>query len=201
MSMLTPRGMGGQYKITGKLYPRMTQRRRRMPVVIAIVVGLVVLATAGWGVHHFTSDDKGTTAAACPTAPPSVPVTPVAQFPEPKTITVNVYNATKISGLAKKVGDALKLRGFVIGKVANDPLDATIPATAEIRHGFPGGTPAKVVAAHVAGSTDKADQRTDASVDLVIGDGWKDLSTPDQVMTILSPPPPAPAPSASPTSC
>ena len=169
-----------------------------MPVVIAIMVGLVVLATAGWGVYHFTSDDdKGTKAAACQTAPPVAPVTPVAQFPEPKTITVNVYNATKTSGLAKKVGDALKLRGFVIGKVANDPLDQTIPAPAEIRHGFPGGTPAKVVAAHVAGSTDKEDQRTDASVDLVIGDGWKDLSTPEQVTTILSPPPP-PAPSPAP---
>lgn len=194
MSMLTPRGMGGQYKITGKLYPRMTRRRRRMPVVIAIVVGLVVLATAGWGVYHFTSDDKDAKAAACPSptasAPPSAP--PEA-LPEPKTITVNVYNATKRTGLAKTVSDALKVRGFTIGKVTNDPLNQPIAATAEIRHGFPGATPAKVVAAQVAASTDKEDQRTDGSVDLVIGDGWTDLATPEQAAAILAPPPPPPA--------
>nr|WP_237535994.1 LytR C-terminal domain-containing protein [Streptomyces sp. SID3343] len=199
MSMLTPRGMGGQYKITGKLYPRMTRRRRRMPVVIAIVVGLVVLATAGWGVYHFTSDEKDAKAAACPTAPPVAPPTTAAPLPEAATITVNVYNATKRAGLAKSVSETLKTRGFVIGKVTNDPLNQPIAASAEIRHGFPGATPAKVVAAQVAGSTDKEDQRTDGSVDLVIGDGWKDLSTPEAVAAILSPPPPPPAPSTAPT--
>ncbi|MET7300238.1 LytR C-terminal domain-containing protein [Embleya sp. NPDC005575] len=196
--MLTPRGMGGQYKITGKLYPRMTRRRRRMPVVIAIVVGLVVLATAGWGVYHFTSDDGGDKAAACPSPTASAsPATPPVALPEPKTITVNVYNATKRTGLAKTVGDALKARGFLIGKVTNDPLNQPIAATAEIRHGFPGTTPAKVVAAQVAASTGKEDQRTDGSVDLVIGDGWTDLATPEQAAAILSPPPP-PAPSRPP---
>jgi LytR cell envelope-related transcriptional attenuator len=199
MSMLTPRGMGGQYKITGKLYPRMTRRRRRTPVVIAIMVGLAVLATAGWGVYHFTSDDQGTKAAICPTAPPVAPPTTTPALPEPSTITVNVYNATKRSGLAKSVSDALKTRGFVIGKVTNDPLNQTIAASAEIRHGFPGATPSKVVAAHVAGSTDKEDQRTDGTVDLVIGEAWKDLSTPEAVTAILSPPPPPPPASVAPT--
>ncbi|MFI1382904.1 LytR C-terminal domain-containing protein [Embleya sp. NPDC020886] len=198
MSMLTPRGMGGQYKITGKLYPRMTRRRRRMPVVIAIVVGLVVLATAGWGVYHFTSDDSGDKAAACASPTASTPPdAPPAALPEPKTITVNVYNATKRAGLAKTVSEALKARGFVIGKVTNDPLNQPVAATAEIRHGFPGTTPAKVVAAQVAASTVKEDQRTDGSVDLVIGDGWTDLAAPEQVAAILSPPPP-PAPSRPP---
>ncbi|MGC0422247.1 LytR C-terminal domain-containing protein [Embleya sp. AB8] len=192
MSMLTPRGMGGQYKITGKLYPRMTRRRRRAPVVIAIVVGLVVLATAGWGVYHFTSDN-GSKAAACPSPSASAPpATPAAPLPEPKTITLNVYNATKRTGLAKTVADALKARGFTIGKITNDPLNQQIPATAEIRHGFPGSTPAKVVAAQVAASTEKEDQRTDASVDLVIGEAWTDLATPEAVAAILSPPPPPP---------
>ncbi|MYS85202.1 LytR family transcriptional regulator [Streptomyces sp. SID5474] len=198
MSMLTPRGMGGQYKITGKLYPRMTRRRRRMPVVIAIVVGLVVLATAGWGVYHFTSDDSGDKAAACPS--PTASAAPAASptaLPEPKAITVNVYNATKRTGLAKTVSDALKARGFTIGKVTNDPLNQPVAATAEIRHGFPGATPAKVVAAQVAASTDKEDQRTDGTVDLVIGDGWTDLAAPEQAAAILSPPPP-PAPSVAP---
>ncbi|WP_406284909.1 LytR C-terminal domain-containing protein [Embleya sp. NBC_00896] len=163
-----------------------------MPIVIAIVVGLVVLATAGWGVYHFTSDE-GTKAVACPSPTASAPVAaPAAQLPEPATITLNVYNATKRTGLAKTVADALKARGFTIGKVANDPLNQPIAATAEIRHGFPGSTPSKVVAAQVAGSTNKEDQRTDSTVDLVIGDAWTDLATPEQVTAILSPPPPPP---------
>jgi hypothetical protein len=201
MSMLTPRGMGGQYKITGKTYPRMTQRRRIVPIVLASLTALVVTAGGAWGVYHFTADDDSTTAAACASASPT-PTTPPVVLPDAKTITVNVYNATKKQGLAKNVADALKARGFVVGKVTNDPLQEAdksrvVPGPAEIRHGFPGKDQAKVVGAQVPAPPPAAvveDARTDTTVDLVIGDGFQALGTPEQAAQQLLPPPPPPAP-------
>ncbi|NUU22988.1 MAG: LytR C-terminal domain-containing protein, partial [Streptomycetaceae bacterium] len=173
MSMLTPRGMRGQYKITGKLYPRMTRRRRKWPIIVACLVALAVLSTGGWAVYHFTSDDKKNSATGTdctpkpsgspsPGAPNTQPVAqsgpqaqPPANLPAADTITVNVYNATNRTGLAKTVADALKARGFVIGKVANDPLKApntpNMPGLGQIRAGVPGKTPSTVVGAHAPG--------------------------------------------------
>ena len=48
MSMLTPPGMGGQYRITGDKYPRMRRRRRGRLVVLTIACA-AVLGGAGWG--------------------------------------------------------------------------------------------------------------------------------------------------------
>src|SRR3712207_8090848 len=42
-----------------------------------------------------------------------------AEPPEPGRITVNVFNATPRSGLAKQTADELKKRGFKIGDVGN----------------------------------------------------------------------------------
>src|SRR5690606_1670617 len=49
MSMLTPPGMGGQYRITGDRYPRMRRPRRRGRLVALTVVSVAVLGVGGWG--------------------------------------------------------------------------------------------------------------------------------------------------------
>ncbi|WP_165984229.1 LytR C-terminal domain-containing protein [Streptomyces sp. YIM 98790] len=137
MSMLTPPGMGGKYRITGNRYPRMVQPKRRGRKVLAVFGTLVVLAGLGFGTLQLTGilgfGDSGKPAEAgerdgngspgntsCPAgqddAKPAAP-------PEPETITVNVYNATTRSGLAQSTADALAERGFVIGVVDNAPAD------------------------------------------------------------------------------
>ncbi|NUP31166.1 MAG: LytR C-terminal domain-containing protein [Streptomycetaceae bacterium] len=204
MSMLTPRGMRGQYKITGKIYPRMTRRRRKWPVVVACLVALTVLSTGAFAVYHFTKDDSSSNAAAgCPSKSPSASGTPaapaaqpvsLADLPAPSAITVNVYNATQRQGLAKGVADELKKRGFVIGKVTNDPLKQQITGSGQLRAGVPGKGPSTVVAAHLAGTQAVEDARTDGSVDLVLGEGFQTLATPEAAAAALAPPP---APAAS----
>ncbi|WTW95942.1 LytR C-terminal domain-containing protein [Streptomycetaceae bacterium NBC_01309] len=223
MSMLTPRGMRGQYKITGKLYPRMTRRRRKWPIIVACLVALAVLSTGAWAVYHYTADDKNNSAGKqCtpqPTGSPAPPDTqPVAQtgaqpgtppgapgnLPAANTITVNVYNATDRTGLAKTVADELKARGFVVGKVANDPLrqpkSPAMPGAGQIRAGVPGKTPSSVVGAHAAGMQPVEDARTDASVDIVLGETFQALAAPDVAAAALAPPAPAPS-SAAPADC
>ncbi|HSA53472.1 MAG TPA: LytR C-terminal domain-containing protein [Yinghuangia sp.] len=208
MSMLTPRGMRGQYKITGKLYPRMTRRRRKWPIVVACLVALAVLSTGAWAFYHYSQDDTKTAAGSPTCTPnpsggpssgaPAAPVTqPVAQsnlpadLPAANTVTVNVYNATDRAGLAAGVAGELKARGFIVGTVANDPLRAkgapSMPGPGELRAGVPGKTPALVVAAHASGFQPREDARTDASVDLVLGETFQALATPEAAAAALAP--------------
>ena len=49
MSMLTPQGMGGQYRIKGNKYPRMRRRRRRGRLAVLAVASIGALGLVGWG--------------------------------------------------------------------------------------------------------------------------------------------------------
>lgn len=147
MSMLTPPGMGGQYRITGDKYPRLRRPRRRRRLVLAVVASTAALGLVGWGtlqlIDVFTGDEDQA-AAAGPKADCATRVSPspkasgsagksgkadkgkadkpgasVNGFPAPGKITVNVLNATPRAGLAKDTADELKKRGFRIGSVGN----------------------------------------------------------------------------------
>jgi hypothetical protein len=77
MSMLTPPGMGGKYRITGDKYPRMRPPRRRGRLATLSVAGVAVLGLLGWGtwqlVDVFTGGDEASAAgpAAAPRPTPS----------------------------------------------------------------------------------------------------------------------------------
>ena len=107
--------------------------------------------------------------------------------PKPKTITVNVYNSTTRSGLARKTADLLHDRGFIIGNVTNDHAPKPVVGIAEVRYGPKGVAAAHVVAAQVVGAKLVEDKRTSADVDLAVGAKYKKLATPAQVKAALSP--------------
>ena len=89
-----------------------------------------------------------------------------AALPNPRTVKVNVYNATKHRGLARSTSVELAARGFAIGTVANDPLNKLIVGTAEIRYGSKGASQARCrgragrVADHGARQADDASPST-----------------------------------------
>jgi hypothetical protein len=208
MSMLTPPGMGGQYRITGKKYPRMRRPRRHGRLVALVVACAAALAVIGWGtlqlIDIFTGGKKASAAdssahCATGTAAQSSPSPGTAQaLPKPAQITVNVLNATPRSGLAKQTADELKKRGFRIGRVDNatKEYDKKVkgvgvvlgPAAAK-------DTALPVVATQLTG----AEQRTEAGrkggdVDLILGDGFKNLNSAqaaDKALTALRHPAPA----------
>jgi hypothetical protein len=168
------------------LSPTGTGRRSPLPWILAILVALVLGALGGW---WFAGQSDSSGAGAGPTTSPSC--TPRATgahaaLPAPATITVNVFNATTRTGLARDTSRELTRRGFKTGQIANDPLHKIIPVSAEIRYGPAGAQQAKVVAAQVPRPRLVEDKRKNAVVDLVLGEGYTALSTPAQVKAQLS---------------
>ncbi|MEU9474197.1 LytR C-terminal domain-containing protein [Streptomyces sp. NPDC048191] len=205
MSMLTPPGMGGQYRITGDKYPRMRPPRRRARLVAAVVASVAVLGLIGWGtlqlIDVFTGGAKKSTTASSKTDchPKVDTASQVKALPKPGQITVNVYNATARTGLAKDTADELKKRGFKIGDVGNAPgqFDKKVksagvllgPAAAR-------NSSLPVLATQLASAEQRTDTRKGTDVDLILGDAFKGLAQPaaaDQALTRLT----APAPTAS----
>jgi hypothetical protein len=103
-----------------------------------------------------------------------VPIPPRLK-PIPSEVTVNVYNTTFHTGLAKVVADQLVDRGFRTKDVANDPLGTMQSGTAVIRYGAEGDLAAALLLGHVPGAKLVRDERPGTSVDLVVGNAWTDL--------------------------
>lgn len=192
--MLTPPGMGGKYKVTGKSYPRLRQPRRgRRRLLITVTTGAVT-AVLAWGTVQLVDIFGGgqpaaasaqSTHRACP-QPGNTAGTPGAtaakvHFPKPGAVTVNVYNATTRGGLAQKTADELKKRGFKIGKVDNAPAkyDKKVKETALLISAQGGEGAASVVGTQIAGARSQAgagESGKHDTVDLMIGNGFTKLT-------------------------
>jgi hypothetical protein len=101
--------------------------------------------------------------------------------PIPSEVTVNVYNTTYKTGLAKTVADAVKGRGFKVKEVSNDPLRSMQMGTAVIRYGEEGDLAAALLKGHVPDAQLVKDGRLGAGVDLVIGNAFTELTPVSQV--------------------
>jgi len=196
------------------------RRSSAVPVVLAVVAALAIGLVGGWwfaGRGQGTTTASSTSTSTChssgstasahasstgsrkPTGKPTK--APAAALPLPRTITVNVYNATTRTGLALSTSLELAARGFKTGSVANDPAKKIIAASAEVRYGPSGAVAAKVVAAQVVGAVMVPDHRKDASVDFVLGDGYVALASPQQAAAALATITAVPTPSATSTEC
>ena len=187
MSMLTPTGMGGR--------ARARRRHRRRGRALTGLLALALVGGSGYGawlsgwldpVAALAGAGEVSTATC---TPPWPPLTQAPALP-PSAVTVNVFNATGRMGLAAEVATELRARGFVVAAVSNDPLTRTVLGAAELRHSVPGDAAARTVAAQVQGATVALDQRTDPSVDLVMGTAYLGLVTPEEALVRLNPPPP-----------
>ncbi|MFI8888764.1 LytR C-terminal domain-containing protein [Streptomyces paradoxus] len=199
--------MGRKYRIKGNKYPRMRRPRRRGRLVVLTVASVVVLGVGGWGtlqlIDVFTGGGRKASAAGdgtdCGNTTKASPSPSAKPLPKPRTITVNVLNATTRAGLAKKTADELKKRGFKIGDVGNatKQYDKKVkgtglllgPATAL-------DTSLPVLGTQLPGAERRTEAaREGAAVDLVIGDGFKALAKKpdaDRALTELARPEPAP---------
>ncbi|NLU75652.1 LytR C-terminal domain-containing protein [Streptomyces sp. HNM0575] len=199
MSMLTPPGMGGKYRITGNRYPRMRRPRNRRRIVLASTAAVAALSVGGWGTLQLIdifsggssanaagSSAKGKGGTDCATDAKSGTRGgentggKSRELPEPGSIKVNVLNATDRSGLAKSIADKLKKRGFKIGDVANAPdeFDKKVE-NAGVLLGAPGkegDTRLKVLGTHFTDVDTRFDDRKGDDVDFIIGKAYDKLA-------------------------
>ncbi|WP_329265521.1 LytR C-terminal domain-containing protein [Streptomyces pseudovenezuelae] len=205
MSMLTPPGMGGKYRITGDKYPRMRRSRRRGRLVLGVVASVAALSLVGWGtlqlIDVFTGGGDQASAAGsrtnCTTKAGASPSPSAAPLPRPGQITVNVLNATARGGLAKKTADELKKRGFKIGDVGNATAtyDKKVKGTGILLGPSTAlKTSLPVLGTQLVSAETRTDTRKGTEVDLIIGNGFKSLNSKaaaDKALTALSAPAPA----------
>jgi hypothetical protein len=151
------------------------RRRRRavitLSIVIALLVGTVAYAASyvqGW---VGTPAPKAVVTATCSAVPALTP----------RDVTINVYNASGRTGLAATVARSLEIRGFRVATVDNDPLGKTILTVGEIRTGESGLAAAIFTAKRMPGAKVLQDDRMDASVDIVLGKGFRALKVPHTV--------------------
>ncbi|MFE1250680.1 LytR C-terminal domain-containing protein [Streptomyces sp. NPDC058735] len=199
--------MGGKYRITGNKYPRMRRPRRHGRLVVLAAASVLALGVAGWGtlqlVDVFTGGESKASAAGGKECAPRTKASPspsARPVPEPRAITVNVLNATTRSGLAKKTADELKKRGFKIGDVGNATKEYDKKVKGPGLLLGPGAaldTTLPVLGTQLPGAERRTEAtRKGAAVDLVIGDGFKDLAKKpdaDRALTRLAQPEPTPA--------
>jgi hypothetical protein len=177
--------------------PFRNRTRRRRKTVGASLSGLLVLGIGAYGlVSLVTAPEQGGAQSACKAgaagqafvAPQErgalqAPVIATGA-PAPK-FTLNVYNATNRHGLAAGTAEQLKQRGFFIGQVTNDPLKINVTASAQVRGSKANEDALRIVAAEVPGAQIQTDNRTDPSVDLVLGAGFTALASTQQVDAAL----------------
>ena len=151
---------------------RRHRRNRRTAILLVILVALLAGAFY-YAAQYFNRPSTPAASSGCPTGEftAGAESAPLAAH----QVTVNVYNATNRAGLAAATAKDVKARGFVIGQVANDPLKKKIEAPAEIRFGPNGKAGSELVAKLVEGAVPTQDTRPDATVDLIIGNGFKAL--------------------------
>lgn len=142
-------------------------RRRRERRALALILGALVVV--GVGVTYAAAYVAGIAPGSQPEAPPaSCQVTVPA--PPQSTFTLNVYNASKDQGVAKRTAAALRTRDFSVGSVSNDPYGEKLDDVGELRFGAAGAAYAKqYVLPLFSGARLQQDGRTGTSVDVVLG--------------------------------
>ena len=171
------------------------RRRRRRAAITLTLVALMLLGTFTYAAAYFQgwvgtrSVPKPVASAACQPGGPVKALTP-------STVTLNVFNSTNRVGLAASVAKSLRTLGFKVVNVTNDPLGKPISDVGEIRYGPAGTAAAAFARTRLSGAKLVLDNRTDPSVDLVLGTKFTALTVPPKVAP-ATPGKPTPSPSPS----
>lgn len=158
--------------------PRPHSRIRwRTPITMMALLGLLV-GGAWWGWNSLVNSS-------------AEPTCVEQKLPNnrlvPKQVVVNVYNGGAKAGTAAAVAELLKKRGFHINKIANEPKGDKIDVVAV--RGATDNAPEVVL---VAGQLRQkalieSDNRTDHTVDLVVGAGYTSIK-PKGLASVKVPP-------------
>ncbi|MGG5752695.1 LytR C-terminal domain-containing protein [Zafaria sp. Z1313] len=154
--------------------------RLRRAIVLVLLLGLIAAAVV---TAYLVSTRQLVIPWLEPEAPPSSapagpePACPVDVYAylDPATVRVNVYNATKISGLARAASNQLRQRGFQIGEVGNKSLSDP-GVVAAVVAGPRGREQALTLQRHLSETEFVKDgERGGTTIDLVLGQDYDGL--------------------------
>lgn len=167
--------------------------RRRLPALV-MLTALAGAVTAVWG-HVLHEEATAARRPSCPPPPASANLTPVpykalrGETPlPPSQVAVLVRNSTTTGGLAARVAARLELLGFAeAAPPDNDPVYPTgeLRCTGQIRFGPDGRSAARTLNLVAPCARLVRDDRTDNTVDLVLGTSFTALSPTDEVRDVL----------------
>jgi hypothetical protein len=147
---------------------RVWRRHRLRQIMLFVTVPGVLLGTA--------SITAAYSSGWMTPAPPKAACQPtVVPAPARGSFTVNVMNATGVSGTAAKVAAGLGKRKFSVGGISNAPDSWYVTPSAVVHHGPKGLDQALLVASQIPGAKLFEDTRTTRTVDVVVGLGFKGL--------------------------
>ncbi|MGB3257473.1 MAG: LytR C-terminal domain-containing protein [Ornithinimicrobium sp.] len=161
------------YVRTGGMSTAARRRRRTTALVLTGLTALLLIVLA-YAIAYYQgwvggADEGSTDSGEVTTSAPAI---------QPSEVTVNVYNAKGEPGLAGRIAGELEERTFDVASIDNDPEQASIEESANIRHGPDGLEAAELLQESVPGSTLVPDERESATIDLVLGDGFEELGDP-----------------------
>jgi hypothetical protein len=184
-----------------------SRRRRSRPIwltIVLVIVGMAVLFGVGFGIatllkggdgslppEESIEDASGVTAEPLPCE--TILITPAEVLPRTARVTVNVFNSTPTAGLAAETAQILTARGFVLNKIANDPLGEVLPGVGEIRYGAKGAPGAQLLTYYFPGAVLVDDGRNGKRVDVSLGRGFVEIPSDAEVAAALAAPSPSPS--------
>jgi hypothetical protein len=146
-------------------------------IVLVLLVGVIIAGVVGaWAVMNGVIRFPFAVAS---TAPATLCPTTVFDYTPNNKVNVNVFNAAGKEGLAKNVADQLKARGYNVGSVGNNTTSYN--GAAIVVSGSSGQAAAFNIQRNIAGTDYFRDQRTDASVDIILAPGFSALVAPELV--------------------
>ena len=160
---------------------RRRRRRERQAVVFgSLITGLAVIGLGAAASYTgaldlpFLERDFASPAPEAVGATAVVPCPPEGALPVAYSeVQVDVLNGAGVVGLAGQTADQLTGRGFAV--LTTDNYPTTVPGTGQLLFGASGVVAAHTLAAHLVDPVLVLDLREDASVDLVLGEGFDTL--------------------------
>jgi hypothetical protein len=151
--------------------------RRPLPALISLLALLLLTAIVWWRVLHRDDSSAKQTAKACPSATVTAPAPTV--LPAPRSIDVEVLNATDRRGIATAARSAFIASGFKSPRMAgNLKVKRPITTSGQIRYSPAEKSAATLVSYYLPGSRLVATRTTQKRVVVVLGTKYQKLATP-----------------------
>ena len=169
---------------------RRNERRKRILSLSAVAFSIFLIGyAAGYLINRpvFVPVEN-----ADPTPCITLALFPIEFVPKPSEVKVRVLNGSKRVGVAGITGEVLESAGFKVLEVGNLGAD-NIEEAAEIRYGKKSKNAALLLQAYIVNAVLVLDNRTDKSIDVVVGQGFESVRDKKSAGRELARPIPSPS--------